>query len=69
MIDASSVAVGAVLQQFIQDEWHPIAYFSRKLKLVQTQYSTFDQELVAIYLSIKHFWHIFEGRQFCPHES
>ena len=30
MTDAFDVAVGAVLQQFIEDEWHPIAYFSRK---------------------------------------
>ena len=42
MTDASDVAVGAVVLQFIQDEWRPIAYFSRKLELVKTQHSTFD---------------------------
>ena len=30
--DASNVTVGTVLQQFIDDEWHLIAYLSRKLK-------------------------------------
>ena len=64
MTDASEVAVGVVLQQFIQDEWRPIAYFSRKLKPVETQHSTFDPELLVIYLSIKHFRHILDGRQF-----
>ena len=62
--DASDIAVGAVLQQFIEDEWHPIAYLSSALKPVETQYSTFDRELLVIYLDIKHFSHILEGRQF-----
>ena len=31
MTDASSVAVGAVLQQFIDDHWCPIAFFSTNL--------------------------------------
>ena len=64
MTDASDVAVGDVLQQFIDDEWHPIPYLSRKLKLAETLCSTFDRELLAIYLSIKDFRHIREGRQF-----
>lgn len=64
MTDASDIAVGAVLQQFVQDEWCPIAYFSKKLKPAETRYSTFDRELLAIYLAIKHFRHILEGRQF-----
>ena len=63
MTAAFDIAVGAVLQQFVDDEWRPIAYFSRKLKPVETRYSTFDRELLVIYLSIKHFWHILEGRQ------
>ena len=29
MIDASNVAAGAILQQFIQDEWRPIAFFQK----------------------------------------
>ena len=35
MTDASDVAVGTI-QQFIQDEWQPIAYFFRKLEPVET---------------------------------
>ena len=58
MTDASDIAVGAVLQQFIHNEWRPIAYFFRKLKLVEMRYSTFDRELLAIHLSIKYFQHI-----------
>ena len=62
--DASDVAVGAVLQQRIGESWSPIAYFSRKLKPSETHYSTFDRELLAVYLAIKHFHHFVEGRIF-----
>ena len=64
MADASDCAVGAVLQQRIGDGWHPIAYFSRKLRPPETRYSTFDRELLAVYLAIKHFLHFVEGREF-----
>ena len=62
--DASNVAVGGVLQQFIDDEWRPLAYFSKKLKPAETRYSTYDRELLAVYLTIKHFRYALEGRQF-----
>ena len=62
--DASLCAVGAVLQQYIDTQWCPIAYFSKKLKPSETKYSTFDRELLAVYLAIKHFRHFIEGRQF-----
>ena len=62
--DASDTAVGAVLQQHIDGAWCPIAYFSQKLQPAETRYSTFDRELLAIYLSIKHFRHFVEGRLF-----
>ena len=64
MTDASSIAVGAVLQQSIDDHWCPIAFFSTKLKPAETRYSTFVRELLAIYLAIKHFRHFVEGRKF-----
>ena len=64
MTDASDSAVGAVLQQFVEDSWQPIAFFSKKLKPAERRYSTFDRELLAIYLSVKHFHHFLEGRSF-----
>ena len=38
--DASDTAVGAVLQQRVDDQWRPISYFSKKLKPAETRYST-----------------------------
>ena len=64
MCDASDNAVGAVLQQFMNEKWCPIAFFSKKLQPAETKYSTYDRELLAMYLSIKYFRHFVEGRQF-----
>ena len=64
MTDASDVVVGAVLQQYIDGAWQPLSYFSKKLQPAETRYSTFDRELLAIYLAIKHFRHFLEGRHF-----
>nr|VZI48069.1 unnamed protein product [Spirometra erinaceieuropaei] len=64
MVDASTVAVGAVLQQHINDSTRPLAFFSKKLSLAETRYSTFGRELLAIYLAVKHFGHFLEGRDF-----
>ena len=63
-MDTSDKAVGVVLQQQINDEWKPIAFFSEKVKPAETRYSIFDHELLAVYLAIKHFQHFVEGHQF-----
>src|SRR5690606_5634811 len=62
--DASDVAAGAVLQQRCQGSWQPLGFFSRKLQGAETRYSAFGRELLAIYLAIKHFRYMVEGRPF-----
>ena len=64
MTDASDVAVGAVLQQRAAGQWQPISLFSRKVKPAEVRYSALDRELLAIYLSLRHFRHMVEGREF-----
>ena len=51
-VDASDKAVGGQLEQFLAGNWHPIAFISRKLSTAERKYSTFDRELLAIYLAI-----------------
>ena len=63
MTDASEVAIGAVLQQVVEGQWQPLAYFSKSLKPAETRYNAFDRELLGIYLAIKHFRYFVEGRQ------
>ncbi|BHF62288.1 hypothetical protein SprV_0200527000 [Sparganum proliferum] len=65
--DASNSAVGAVLHQQVNNQLQPLAFFSQKLQPVQTRYSTFSRELLAIYLAIRHFRHLLEGRDFSVH--
>ncbi|KAA3681341.1 uncharacterized protein DEA37_0014513 [Paragonimus westermani] len=48
-VDASDVAVGAVLQQQLATE---------------SRYSAFGKELLAVYLDIRHFRYVLEGRDF-----
>ena len=62
--DASSVAVGAVLEQEVKGHLKPIAFFSRKLHDREQRYSTFDRELLAIHLAVRHFRHLLEGVPF-----
>ncbi len=64
MTDASDTAVGAVLQQYVGDQWLPISYFSKALQPAESRYSTFDRELLAMYLAVKHFRYFVEGRNF-----
>lgn len=65
MVDASDRAIGGVIQQLHGNAWEPIAFFSRKLLPAETRYSAFGRELLAIYLAIKHFRYMLEGRPFC----
>ena len=61
----SNRAVGAELAQKSKNgDWRPLAFFSRALNKAEQKYSAFDRELLAIYLSIKHFRHFLEGGSF-----
>ena len=62
--DASDFAVGGVLQQYINNVWQSLSFFSIKLSPAETRYSAFDCELLAVYATIRHFRHNFEGRNF-----
>lgn len=63
-VDASDVAVGGVLEQEVAGKWQPLAFFSRQLRTPEQKYSAFDRELLALYLAIRHFRYMLEGRPF-----
>ena len=46
-------------------QWHPIAYFFRKIIPVETRYKTYNAELLAIVEAFKIWRHNLEG---CKHE-
>ena len=64
MTDASNTCIGAVLQQKSGTNWEPLGFYSCKLDETQQKYSTFDRELLGVYLAVKHFQRLVEGRQF-----
>ena len=63
-VDASDIAIDAALEQVIEGDVNPLAFFLRKLTATQTRYSTFDRELLAVYETIRHFRYFLEGRTF-----
>ena len=69
--DASDSAAGAVLQQYVNNKWQPLAFFSKRFSDSQRNYSTFGRELLAMYLAVLHFAYYLEGRTFyieCDHK-
>lgn len=64
MVDASDFAIGGVVNQLENNNWRPLAFFSKRLTTAEQKYSTYDRELLAIYASIKHFQNSLEARDF-----
>lgn len=62
--DASSVAIGPVLEQVIHGLPRPLGFFSRRLLKAERNYSTFDRELLAVHQAVRHFRHFLEGNTF-----
>ena len=65
-VAASVSGCGAVLQQKTDnaENWTPLSFFSHSFNSTQSRYPTFDRELLAICLAIKHFRYFIEGRTF-----
>ena len=56
--DASDEAIGACLLQEHNGNWHPIAYYSRKMIPAETNYPIYDKELLAIVAALDH-WRVY----------
>ena len=76
--DSSQFTIGAVLQQYFQDDsdgkqrLHPIAYMSKKLTETESRYSTQERELLAAKYALDYWRHIIEGSEILirtDHES
>ncbi len=63
-VGASNTHVGAVLQQLCRSTWRPLTFFSKKLDSTQLKYSAFDRELLAAFLSVRHFRYLLAGQRF-----
>ena len=61
MIDASDVAIGAILEQDFGSGLQPIAFSSRKLNPTEIRYSAYERELLGIVWAIGQWKHYFQG--------
>lgn len=67
--DASGFAIAGILSQPKEwptadgatPEWHPVAFYSRKMDKAELNYETHDQELLAIIKSFEQWRHYLEG--------
>jgi hypothetical protein len=61
--DASAFAIAAIISQLIEEtgQWHPVAYWSRKLIAAEQNYETHDQELLVIVEAFKRWRHYVAG--------
>ena len=55
--DSSNFALGAVLLQWQNDKWHPIAYRSQSLTEAKWNYKIYNKELLAIMTALDEWWH------------
>ena len=62
--DASGVAVGAILEQVYDNTVEVLGYFSKALHGAQLRYSTYDLELLSVYLSVKYFEYMLFDKSF-----
>jgi hypothetical protein len=65
LIDASKIAIGAILSQKDEEgKEHPIAYDSKTLNKNEQNYDTTHLEALAIIWALKKFRHYLHGRKF-----
>ncbi len=67
--DVSGYAISGIFSQLTSDDlgrWHLVAFFSRKMILVETRYETHNGKLLAIIEAVKTWRHYLEG---CKHEA
>ena len=62
--DASSVGLGALLEQYEDNQWHPVAYASRSLTETEKRYAQIEKEILSIVFGTGRFYEYLYGKQF-----
>ena len=61
-VDASAIAIGAVLFQTIEQTEHPVCYYSKRLNSHQQNYSTVEKEAFALLQAARTFGIYFDTK-------
>jgi hypothetical protein len=48
-------------QSPVDDKWHPIAYYSKSLSVMERNYEIHDKEMLAIIRALEDWRHFLEG--------
>jgi len=61
--DSSDFASGAVFSQQLpgEEKWHPVAFYSKFLSLVERNYEIHDKEMLTIIRALEEWRHFLEG--------
>jgi len=63
--DSSDFTSRAILSQQLpgEEKWHPVAFYSKFLSLVEQNYKIYDKEMLAIICALEEWRHFLEGAQ------
>jgi len=63
--DSSNFASRAVLSQQLpgEEKWHPVAFYSKSLSLVERNYKIYDKEILTIIYVLEEWRHFLEEAQ------
>ena len=61
--DSSNYAMGGCLEQFTNNKWEPIGFWSKSLKPSEATWSTYRRELYAVQQCVRHFISEIDGRK------
>jgi len=61
--DSSDFAFGAILSQQLprEEKWHPVAFYSKSLFLMERNYEIHDKKMLAIICMLEEWRHFLEG--------
>lgn len=67
--DSSSRGLGAMIEQRVDDSWHPIAFASRALEKSEQNYAQIERETLSVVFGCERFHEYLYGREFIVHND
>ena len=64
--DASGTAMGASLEQLVDNARQPLAFFPKTFTPAEKRYSSYNRELTALFSAVKFFRGLIEGSELIP---
>ena len=62
--DSSRIGLGAMIEQEVEEEWHPVAFSSRALNASEQNYAQIERETLSVVFGCERFHEYVYGREF-----